>query len=171
MIGSLTVWSYIKSVKSFDRYCTPHILMLLSLWAQVVASLFNFFHLRKYAENGKGHEILEIFSKVSQAMAEIVMSLFIIMMANGWTILFQDFEVDSHLELAVPAVALVVIIHILCAALTYVDIDASHKYHDMAGTEGWVLFFTKLLIFAYFCHISLKTAKKLDRKTQQYFKL
>lgn len=99
------------------------------------------------------------------------MSVFVLLLASGWTITFSDFDLDDHIELIVPGIALLTIIHILCASLTYVEIDASHKYHDMAGVEGWVLFTTKILVWFYFCYLAFKTYKKIDKRSKSYFKL
>ena len=47
---------------------------------------------------------------------------------------------------------LVLIIHIILIALLFIDADASHKYHDFAGIQGWCLIGLKLIIFAYFSY-------------------
>jgi len=44
----------------------------------------------------------------------------------------------------------VIVVHLTLAAMTYVDFDDYHKYHDFAGVQGWVLILFKLGIFAYY---------------------
>ena len=61
----------------------------------------------------------------------------------------------------------VLLAHIIIVALTFVDVDASHKYHDFAGLQGWCLVGVKTILFLYFlwCNCESKnTAKK--RKDQ-----
>ena len=66
--------------------------------------------------------------------------------------------------------ALLFCVHIVLGALTYVDLDASHKYHDFAGVQGLVLFVVKLLIWFYFLYAWSKSSKELERRSQPYFK-
>jgi len=40
---------------------------------------------------------------------------------------------DDRLEIFIPGAALTVMIHVMVAALTFVDVDANHKYHDFSG--------------------------------------
>ena len=47
---------------------------------------------------------------------------------------------------------LVLMVHIILVALTFVDVDASHKYHDFAGIQGWCLVGLKSILFAYFSY-------------------
>ena len=64
--------------------------------------------------------------------------------------------------------ALVLMVHIILVALTFVDMDASHKYHDFAGVQGWCLVVLKTILFGYFFYCiydsKSQTAKKLDQK-------
>jgi hypothetical protein len=51
-----------------------------------------------------------------------------------------------------PVGATVLALHLVLAAMTYIDIDSSHKYHDYAGIQGWVLILFKLGLFGYFTY-------------------
>jgi len=125
--------------------------------------------LYSYSQNGKGHEVLEIFAKISHALAEISMSSFILLLGCGWTITFQDLNADDHIEILVPILAFISIVHVLCASLTFVDLDAYHKYHDFSGVEGWVLFVTKLGIWFYFVYLTRSTWKTVEKRAHPYF--
>ena len=48
--------------------------------------------------------------------------------------------------------AFLVAIHLVLCALTYVDIDAHHKYHDFEGVQGYVLIGLKLVVFCYYLY-------------------
>ena len=37
------------------------------------------------------------------------------------------------MEIYVPIMALIVMVHVLVSALTFIDVDSQHKYHDFAG--------------------------------------
>ena len=58
----------------------------------------------------------------------------------------------------------------MVAALTFVDIDANHKYHDFAGVQGWVLFITKFILYGFFTYCYADTLPKLEKRSQPYLK-
>ena len=63
--------------------------------------------------------------------------------------------------------ALVLMVQIILCALTFVDMDASHKYHDFAGVQGWCLVFLKSVLFIYFAYCiydSQQQTKRTDHK-------
>ena len=66
--------------------------------------------------------------------------------------------------------ALVLMIHIILVALTFVDMDASHKYHDFAGVQGWCLVVLKALLYAYYlwCIYDSKEQSKKKKEHQAY---
>jgi len=86
-----------------------------------------------YSSNGKGIPILDIFSMIGNMMSEITISCLLIMIAQGWTITFQEIDVDNNIEFYLPIGSIVLAVHLVLAAMTYIDIDASHKFHDYAG--------------------------------------
>ena len=96
--------------------------------------------------------VLDVFSKVSQGFSEVAMSVLLIMLASGWKLHYQEIDSNDGLELYWPLAALICLIHVVLIALTFVDIDASHKYHDFAGIQGWCLFAIKSVLYAYFSY-------------------
>ena len=95
--------------------------------------MFKVFHFMMYSSNGRGIPALDIFGIISNMMADITMSSLLIMIAHGWTITFQDIDWDGNIEIYLPVGSIVIAIHLVLAAMTYIDIDAHHKYHDFAG--------------------------------------
>lgn len=126
--------------------------MILSLSCQITALLFETIHLWQYSYDGEGFTVLEILAKISGATSEVTMSMLLVLMAQGWTVTYQDLDVDDNLEIFIPTFALIVMVHVLVSALTFIDVDATHKYHDFSGIQGWVLLLVKVGLFAYFCY-------------------
>ena len=120
-----------------------------------------FAHLLMYNNEGKGHEVLVIFSKIAHGGSETIMSILLIIFANGWTVLYQDIETEANIEIYVPVTAIIGIVHVLCCCLTYIDVDASHRYHDFSGSEGYMLLFTKIIIWVYFSYCYSVTLVKI----------
>ena len=62
------------------------------------------------------------------------MSMLLIQLISGWTVTYQDIELDDNMEIYVPIMLLVVMVEIIITALTFIDLDSSsHRYHDFAG--------------------------------------
>jgi len=68
-----------------------------------------------------------------QGFSETVIGLLLITLASGWKLRYQEIDFEDSVEVYLPMTALVLVVQVLLAALTFVDIDASHKYHDFAG--------------------------------------
>ena len=80
------------------------------------------------------------------------MSWLLIMLASGWKLRYREIDEDDGLEVYLPLTALILMIHVVLIALNFVDVDASHKYHDFAGVQGWCLFAMKTMLYAYFSY-------------------
>jgi hypothetical protein len=122
--------------------------MFASLFGQFVSLVLRTIHLWFYASNGSGVQVLDILSKIFNGTSECSMSMLLIALANGWTILYQNVDIDDRLEIFIPITAFTVMVHVMVSALTFVDVDANHKYHDFAGIQGWVMMVCKLALFA-----------------------
>lgn len=105
-----------------------------------------------YSSNGQGIPFFDIMSLICQMLSEITFSSLLMMMAYGWTITFQDLDIDNNLDIYLPVGSVVIVVHLTLAAFTYIDFDAYHKYHDYAGVQGWVLIFLKIGLFAYYLY-------------------
>jgi hypothetical protein len=130
-------------------------LMMLSLW--------------DYSYDGEGYVICDVISKILDGISETAMSVLLIQIASGWTLTFSAIDVDEGIEIYFPMIALIVMVHIIISVLTFVDIDASHKYHDFGGLQGWILVVLKLLIYAYFVWCYVTTKKRIEKRSERYF--
>jgi len=76
-----------------------------------------------------------------------------ILLASGWTINFTNmFDEGYGMDILLAFTPLVMGIQMAIAALDFIDVDASHKYHDFAGLTGWFLIATKLAILGVFIY-------------------
>ena len=80
------------------------------------------------------------------------MSALLGMLASGWTLTYQQIELEDDVEIYLPIGAIVTMVHVVMTALTFVDLDASHKYHDFAGIQGFILYGLKFLIWLGFMY-------------------
>lgn len=121
LFGSTVIASYIKSYRQTERYLSPHPIMLGSLLAQILSCLLSTLHLWLYSYDGEGQLVLDILSKVAQAFSEMTMTILLVSLASGWTVTYQDVDLDDKIEIYVPVTALVVMVHVLVSSLTFID--------------------------------------------------
>ena len=103
-----------------------------------------------------------------QGVSEVIMALLFIFLASGWKLHFEDIDFDDNIEIYVPFSALTFLIQLILVGLTFVDMDASHKYHDFAGIQGWCLVGLKTALFGFFAYCiwdSKSKSKKHDELT------
>jgi hypothetical protein len=85
-------------------------------------------------------------------LAEICMASLLMLFAYGWTLSFQDIDWDNNLEFYVPVGSIIIALHLVLAAMTYIDFDSYHKYHDFAGVQGILLLILRVLLFSYYIY-------------------
>lgn len=112
---------------------SPHFIILIGLIFHIGGVFFECLHYWMYSYNGRGIPVFDIFGNIFFMLSEISFSSMLMMIAYGWTINFKNIDVDSNIDIYLPLGILVVVSHLILAALSYVDIDAYHKYHDFAG--------------------------------------
>jgi len=122
-----------------------------------------------YSVDGQGIVFCKVISKILDAFAETAMSILLIQIASGWTLTFKNIDVDDSIEIYFPMIALIVVVHIIIAILTFADEDASHKLHDYAGAQGFGLVILKMFIFAYFVWCYVSTRSKLQKRSERYY--
>lgn len=158
ILGSLVIVSYLKSIEKHDRYLTPHPIMCASLATQIWSLGLEMIHLWAFSYNGNGVIVFDIISKVIQAFSEVIMSGLLLLLANGWTTTYMKLSLeDDSNDALLPFGAICLMVHVSMGCLTFVDVDASHKYHDFAGAQGFFLIFAKLTLFAIFIYYWVKT--------------
>lgn len=118
----------------------------------MIGLCFETLHLWWYTYDGSGLLALDVISRIFNGCAEVTMSVLILILSTGWTVVYEDIDWDEDIDIFGPLVALVTIVHIMLAALDYVDVDASHKYHDYAGLQGFFLIACKLIMVIYFAY-------------------
>lgn len=94
-------------------------------------------------------------------LSECVMTLVVLMLANGWYTRFKSYDFDDGLEIYAPLFLLVIMVHILFGALSYVDQDAYHKYHDYSGWVGYCIVTAKFALIAVFFYFYSYSASRI----------
>lgn len=97
-------------------------------------------------------------------ISEICMACLFLMLSYGWTLSFQDIDWDSNLEIFIPVGSLTVAVHLILAAMTYIDEDAYHKYHDFSGIQGIILMVLRVALFCFYIYSYFKNYKTIPMR-------
>ncbi len=103
-------------------------------------------------------------------LAEIGMASLFMLFAYGWTFSFQDIDWDNNLEFYIPVGSIMIALHLVLAAMTYIDFDAYHKYHDFAGIQGFLLVLLRVLLFAYFVYCIQQNKASIPKRSQEIYR-
>jgi hypothetical protein len=89
------------------------------------------------------------------------------MIGYGWTITYKT--VDEK-DIFFILLLFVVMIHLMITALTFVDDDEYHKYHDFSGVQGFIIVALRLIIFLAYLYGFYTTHSEVSNKQKQYVK-
>lgn len=128
------------------------------------------FHNVKYAQDGDGIPVLDVLSTMLDMIGECVTTMLVLMLVNGWYTRFKKFDYDDGMEIYGPLFIMVLMIHVIMGAFSYIDQDAYHKYHDFSGWVGWVLIGAKLVLFAVYFWFYDYTRDKLNKDAMVFYK-
>ena len=103
-------------------------------------------------------------------VSECIMSLLVLMLANGWYTRFKSFDFDDGLEVYAPLWMLVLIIHIIFGALTFIDNDAYHKYHDFHGWPGYCIILSKFILVGVFWYFHTSAREQIQKDSMVFYK-
>ncbi len=65
---------------------------------------------------------------------------------------------------------MVIAIHLVLAAMTYVDFDAYHKYHDYSGIQGFVFVLFRVGLFMYFMYCYKWNKDKIPKRSLEIYR-
>jgi len=60
-------------------------------------------------------------------------------------------------------------VHVMCGALSYIDQDAHHKYHDFHGWVGCALVLIKFIIAGIFAWFAAYNNEKIKKQAKPFF--
>lgn len=123
-----------------------------------------------FRADGEGYVLCDVFSTIIDMLSECSMTLLLLMLANGWMTTFIKFDFDEGLEVYAPLFMLTIMVHVMMGALTYIDQDAHHKYHDFHGWVGVAYISLKLLVTAVFVYFYSHTAAKVKKQSESFFR-
>ena len=159
-----------KHSRMHETKNTPHMYCIFAMSFNALAIVCNLFHNVQYSRDGEGIVVLDVFGTIFDMVSECIVTLVVLMMANGWYTRFQKFDWDDALETYGPLWVLVIMIHICFGAFSYIDNDAYHKYHDYHGWVGYCLIVAKLVLVLVFLYYYSYTKEVLRNEALKFYK-
>jgi hypothetical protein len=140
-----------KFMANFENLYTPHAFCLLAMLLQLLGILSNLLHNLKYSQDGHGYLFFDVIRTVFEMSSECVMTLLILMLANGWFTRYEKFDwEDASSEVYAPLFIFNLFFHIFIGCFTFIEKDEYHKYHDFHGWVGGLIIICKLLLLIAF---------------------
>jgi len=165
------LFKYVSFCRSFVRSAEslhPVIWVLTgAIGLQYLGEVLRADHLWDYSANGLGMKVLELLSEICFTTSQVLITSLLITIGMGYTLLQSRI---GELEMIVPLVFLIAIVHILLVSFARMKDDASYKFHDHEGTTGWVLLFIRLVLYAWFFGAVKKTASEAGIRLQMFLK-
>jgi len=167
LILGYNVYNYYKDIKRTERMDSPILLLLIAVALQFFAILFQWINLLVYSFDGEGVKACHVLSVIMEVGSEFFVSLLLILLSWGWTITYLEF---GDIEMFIPLVLMLLVVHLVLAGLTELTSDAYHKYHDFEGIQGILLVISRLGMFAYFLYGMRDTYQKCRAKAKTFLK-
>lgn len=159
------IYNYYRDIKKTDKMDSPIMLLLIAVTLEFLSVFFQWLHLLAYSFDGEGMTSCYAISVMAEVASEFILSLLLILLSWGWTITYLEFQ---EIDLLVPLVILLLVIHLIVAGLTQICNDAYHKYHDFEGIQGLLLVIARIGMFGYFLYGMKDTYQKCRTKAKSF---
>jgi len=114
---------------------------------QFIALCFNFIHIYSYSGNGHGIRAIDIIAEILSTVSHVLLTSLLILLALGYTLLQSNL---GQLDIVIPIVFIVCIVHVLLVGFGKIKDDASYKFHENEGIIGWIILTVRLTLYVWF---------------------
>mmetsp|Transcript_10908 Transcript_10908/g.12366 ORF Transcript_10908/g.12366 Transcript_10908/m.12366 type:complete len:415 (+) Transcript_10908:101-1345(+) len=160
-----SILEFYRDFKSEDTVENPLIPLMISINADLMHLGLMSIHLFFIYYDGSGFFVFSVFARLFKIISQATMMWLLITISFGWTVTYKNMqETDIYILSAI----FVIMIHLLIAALTYVDDDEHHKFHDFGGVQGAILMLIRLIIFGVFIYGVRDTGKSANIKQKAF---
>jgi hypothetical protein len=122
-----------------------------------------------FSRSGEEYLVLDIFVSIFAMVNECLMILVIMMISKGWMTIWIAYDLDDCFDTYAPVFLLVLMVHICFAAISFVDRDAYHKYHDFTGWAGFGLIVSKFVLSGVYFYFYGDTKPKIPKASHVFY--
>lgn len=160
-----TILEFYREFKTEETVENPLLPLVLSMNADLMHLGLMSIHLFFVYLDGSGFFVLSVFARLFKIISQATMMWLLITIAYGWTVTYKNMQES---DIYILSAIFVIMIHLLIAALTYIDDEEHHKFHDFGGVQGVILMVLRLIIFAAFVYGIKETGKKANNKQKDF---
>lgn len=161
------VYNYYVDFQKTERLDSPILLLLVAVGCEFVSIFTMWINLLVYSYDGEGVKALHVVAIIAEVASQFFLSMLLILISWGWTITFLEF---GDIEIFIPLLLLLLIMHLLVAGLTQLTSDEYSKYHDYQGIQGLILVISRLGMLTYFLYGMKDTYAKSRMKARVFLK-
>ena len=143
----------------------PLILLDIACWSEFLGLAMETLYLGSSMAFGDPFFGSDFLSTAFSMAAEFIMTGLLLLMANGWSIIYAKIE---DLDLLAPMGILATLLQITFWAIGRIKDDDPLRTHDYDHWTGYVLFCMKVVFFALFISFGVQTYKKVQKKIKQF---
>ena len=163
MFKSIT--EFYRDFKTEETVENPLLPLMISINADLMHLGLMCIHLFFIYMDGTGFFVFSVFARLFKIISQATMMWLMLTISFGWTVTYKNMqETDIYILSAI----FVVMVHLLIGALTYIDDDEHHKYHDFGGVQGVIMVVLRLIIFTVFVYGIRDTGKSANQKQKQF---
>jgi len=141
--------SFFHQFKREKSYESPLLILIVAASSDLFCVFLTVVHMFGQSYDGQGFYVLSIFSRLSYIFAQVCMVWMLLMIGYGWTISYKS--VDEK-DIYIIMMLFVLMVHMMITALTFVDDDEHHKYHDFSGVQGIIIVILRLILLSAFLY-------------------
>jgi hypothetical protein len=125
-----------------------HLLLLnVAISLQFFSLVLEIFNLSAYQSNGKGVSAFEFLGRSGDELAQLVLTILLIMVADGWTVTYTDLP---SVEIYIAVFIFGGLAKFVLVAIGRLSDDSSDKFSDYESLSGLSLLMLRLVFFAWF---------------------
>lgn len=138
-----------------------------ALFLQYIGEFLRLDHLWGYRSNGSGMRFLDVIAEVLFTFSQVIISSLLITIGLGYTLVQSKL---GDLDLMVPLVFLIAMIHVVLVGIGKSKDDSSTKFHENEGLVGWIVAFIRLSLYVWFVWAVRSTAKEGGLRLQLFLR-
>mmetsp|Transcript_2924 Transcript_2924/g.2644 ORF Transcript_2924/g.2644 Transcript_2924/m.2644 type:complete len:238 (-) Transcript_2924:228-941(-) len=136
MLGN-NIWKLYKYFTAVEEIETNLVMLNLAVVFQFISMIFHILHISAYEGNGRGVGAFVFFGNATGLISQYIMIVLLLLIADGWTILYKNFPSP---EAYLSVIILVGLLNLIIAAVERTSDDAYYLFSSFEGTVGWCLF-------------------------------
>ena len=133
----------------------------------LLSIFFEFLHLWDYSSDGQGIKALNVIGQMAEILSQVILTSLLILIGLGYTLLHSTI---GNLDIVIPIVFIVGIMHLLLVGFGKIKDDASYKFSENEGVVGWMLVGLRLVLLAWFLWATNATKKVAGMQMQHFLR-